>query len=185
MSSQRVVLMPDSQIFSRTNRILNFFLFFLFLILIRVWILGVIQYEEYYKESLKPQRRVVIQPIERATIYDRFNIPLAVNKNQYNAAICYGDIRQIPTRVWKKDKNGKSKKVMKRIRYIEKLSTFLAKELDMDPQAIEDTIHGKASLFPHTPFVIKEDIPEDLYYRLKMCEKNWVGMVMQRDARRV
>ena len=54
----------------------------------------------------------------------------------------------------------------------------------MDSQKIEDTIHGKASLFPHTPFVIKEDLTEKEYYRLKMLEKDWIGIRPERGSKR-
>ena len=46
---------------------------------------------------------------------------------------------------------------------------------------IEDTIHGKASLFPHTPFILKEDLSEKEYYRLKLMEKDWVGIRTEGD----
>ena len=61
---------------------------------------------------------------------------------------------------------------------------MLGKELEMDPVAIEDLIYSQASIFPNTPFVIREDIPESLYYRLRLMEKDWVGLAMQRGAKR-
>ncbi|NGX37224.1 MAG: Penicillin-binding protein 2 [Chlamydiae bacterium] len=163
--------MKTNKIPLRTNRILNFFLISLLLILIRVWYLSVVQYDVHYEESQKPKRRTVIERVERGTIRDRFNIPLAVNKMQYNAAICYADIRQMRRK--------------ERRLYIEKLSHFLAEALEMNPLDIEDTIYGKACLFPHTPFVLKEDIPEKLYHRLKMCERDWLGIQMQQTTKRL
>ncbi len=168
----------------RATRVLNIILLALILIFIRVWYLSVIQHEEKLIEAHKPQRRVVIEPVERATIRDRFGLPLAVNKIQYNAAVCYAHIREIPSISWQKNGQGKGVRVQARAEYIQKLATRLAKELNMDPVEIEDTIHGKASLFPHTPFVVKEDITEEQYYRLKMLEKDWLGLAMQRGARR-
>ncbi len=177
--------MNASSVSRRTGRILNFFLVVLLLILVRVWYLSVIQYDLHYQESLKPQRRSVIERVERGSIRDRFNIPLAVNKMQYNAAICYCDVRQIPSVIWEKDERGKKKRVMARQEYIKKISSRLAQALEMDPQVIEDTIQSKACLFPHTPFVLKEDISEKLYLELKMMEKDWPGLKMQRAAKRV
>jgi cell division protein FtsI/penicillin-binding protein 2 len=174
----------DHKIPAKATRVLNVILLAMLLILIRVWYLGVIQHEEQVAQAQKPQRRTVIEPVERATIYDRFNIPLAVNKMQYNAAVCYANIRQIPSIIWKKGANGKAQKIMARTEHIKTLSTLLGKELNMDPVFIEDTIHGKASLFPHTPFVIKEDITEEQYYRLRMLEKDWLGIQTQRAAQR-
>ena len=86
----------DQQISDKTNRILNIILLGLLLIFIRVWYLGVIQRDEHVENARKPQRRTVIERVERATIRDRFNIPLALNKIQYNAATRYPDIRHIP-----------------------------------------------------------------------------------------
>ncbi|HSW86778.1 MAG TPA: penicillin-binding transpeptidase domain-containing protein [Rhabdochlamydiaceae bacterium] len=176
--------MVDHNIPLKANRVLNLILIGLLLILIRVWYLSVIQREEHLQQSRKPQRRIVIEHVERATIRDRFNIPLALNKMQYNAAVCYAQIRQIPSISWKKDVHGKLVRVQERMEYIKNLSTILAKELDMDPTYIEDTIHGKASLFPHTPFAIKEDISEQQYFRLRMLEKDWLGIQMQRAYKR-
>ena len=169
---------------TKANRVLNVILLSLLLILLRVWYLCVIQHEEQITQSQKPKRRTVIEPVERATIYDRFNNPLAVNKIQYNAAVCYANIRQIPSISWTKDAQGKTIKVFGRIEHIRALSTVLGKELNMDPLNIEDIIHGKASLFPHTPFVVKEDISEEQYYRLRMLEKDWLGIQMQRAVQR-
>lgn len=174
----------DRNIPAKANRVLNFILLCMLLILIRVWYLAVIQHEEQLTQAHKPQRRTVIEPVERATIRDRFNIPLAVNKIQYNAAVCYANIREIPSVIRKKDEQGKTVRHFARMEHIKALASILGTELNMDPVFIEDTIHGKASLFPHTPFVIKEDISEEQYFRLRMLEKDWLGIHMQRAAHR-
>ena len=46
----------------------------------------------------------------------------------------------------------------------------------MDPDRIEDLIHAKASLFPHVPFVMKSNISEQQYYRLRALEREWLGL---------
>jgi len=168
----------------KANRILNIILIGLLLILVRVWYLAVVQHDDRLLQARKPQRRTVIEHVERATIRDRFNLPLALNQVQYNAAVCYAHIRQIPSVSWKRNALGKMVKVQERAEYIKKLSCFLGKALEMDPVAIEDIIHGKASLFPHTPFVVREDISEEHYYRLRMMEKDWLGIQMQRSFKR-
>ncbi len=175
----------SQDISKKTGRVLNIILLCLILILVRVWYLTIIQHDDQLEQSHKPQRKVVIEPAPRATIYDRFNIPLAVNKIQYNAAVCYEGIRQIPSIMWKKLENGKTLKVQARLKHIEALSQKLGEELGIDPLIIEDKIHGKASLFPHTPFVIKENITEEQYYKLRMLEKDWAGMQAQRTTKRV
>lgn len=150
------------------------------MIVVRVWYLSVVQYDKHYLESKKPQRRTQVIPAERGTIRDRFNLPLAVNKIQYNAAICYNDIRQIPPVRWEN-----KQKIWARREYIENLSQFLANSLEMNPKDVEDIIHGKACLFPHTPFVLKENISEELFYKLKIAEKDWLGLQMQTASKRI
>lgn len=177
--------MLEQKIPYKANRILNLFLVGLLLILTRVWYLSIIQHEEKLQEARQPQRRTVVEQVERATIRDRFNIPLAMNKIQYHAAVCYAQIREIPRVLWKKDERGKSYRFQARLAYISHLSELLGEELGMDPQMIEDTIHGKASLFPHTPFVIKENITEKEYYRLRMLEREWLGIQAQRSYKRI
>ena len=169
----------------KTNRVLHFISLCLILILIRSWYLGVIQHDYHVLQAQKPQRRVIIEKAERATIYDRFGIPMAVNKIQYNAAVCYANIRQIPSSRWKTTEDGKRVRVAARVEYIAELAQMLSRELGLDVTKIEDIIHGKAALLPHTPFVIKEDITEEQYHRLRILEKDWVGLQAERISRRV
>ncbi len=174
---------PDQKIPLRATRILNLFALGLALIFARVWYLTVLKKEAFAEEALKPKRRTVVEYPERATIRDRFNIPMAFNRVQYNAAVCYANIRLIPRFSWVME-NGKRLKKSTRLSYIKELSNRLAKELGLDAQEVEDTIHAKASLFPSTPFVIKEAISEKEYYRLKMLERTWHGIAAQRTSKR-
>lgn len=181
----KLTRMVMNEIPRKANRILNFFLAGLVLIFIQAWIATSVDYEEHLTEALKPMRRTVVERVERGTIRDRFNFPLATNQTQYNAAILYADIRTIPSISWERDAKGKRKKRMKRRDYIEELATFLGAKLAMDPADIEDTIHGKACLFPHTPFVLKEDISEELFLQLKGAQKEWLGIEMQQTTKRI
>src|SRR6185436_6406475 len=113
---------------SKTNRVLHFISLCLILILIRTWYLGVVQHDYHVEQSKKPQRRVTIEKADRATIHDRFGIPMAVNKIQYNAAVCYADIRQIPRIVWKKNEEGKRVRIPARTQYISDLADVLSRE---------------------------------------------------------
>src|SRR6185295_2214025 len=149
----------------KANRVLHLISLCLILILIRTWYLGVVQHDYHVMQSKKPQRRVIIEKAERATIYDRFGIPMAVNKIQYNASICYANIRQIPSTIWKKAEDGNKVRVAARVEYISELAQMLSRELGLDVTKIEDIIHGKAAMLPHTPFAIKEDITEEQYHR--------------------
>jgi len=169
---------------TKANRILNIILVGMILIIMRVWHLTVVQHDEKLEESRKPQRRVVLEPAKRATIRDRFNLPLAINRIQYNAAVLYSQIRQVPSVAWETDSTGKKVKRFKRKEYIGALSQLLGAELSMDSERIEDLIHAKASFYNQIPFVIKEDIAETEYYRLKMLEKDWPGIQVQCIPRR-
>jgi cell division protein FtsI/penicillin-binding protein 2 len=169
----------------KANRVLNLVILAFLLILLRVWYLGFIQGDYHQKQARKPQRRTSLEKVDRATIRDRFNIPLAQNTLSYAAAIRYADIREIPSHEWVKEDNGKKVKKPKRASYISSLASKLSEELSMPAQEIEDTIYAKASLFPHTPFVIKESLSEKEYYRLRMLQKDWVGIEAQRNTKRV
>lgn len=178
---------PDIQslnIPAKANRVLNIVLVAIVLIIVRIWHLAVIQYDEKLEESRKPQRRIIVEPATRATIRDRFNIPLAINKVQYQAAILYSQLRQVPSVVWEAAPDGKRIKRPKRKEYIANLSKVLGNELGLDPERLEDLIHSKGPFYYQIPFIIKEDISEKEYYRLKMLEKDWLGIQVQRLPRR-
>ena len=163
----------------KANRILNIVLISILLILVRIWHLSVIQYEKKVEESRKPQQKIVIEPSKRATIRDRFNNPLALNQVHYKATILYSQLRQIPAVVWEQGSEGKKIKKFKRKDYIADLSAMLAEELQLDAGRLEDLIHAKASLYYNIPFVIKEGLGEEEFYRLKIREKDWIGLQMQ------
>ena len=155
---------------------LRFCIIFLAIISIRIWYLSVIQKNFWIQQARKPQRRTVLIHANRGTISDRFNRALAINRISYNASIYYAHIKQIPFIKWEKDATGKKIKIYPRREYIKKLSQFLGPQLQLSSERIEDSIHSKASLLPHKPYVIKENISEDDYYRLRMLEKDWIGL---------
>lgn len=169
---------------AKANLVLNVILIAMVLIILRIWHLSVIQHDQKEEESRRPQRRTVIEPAKRGTIRDRFNIPLAINRIQYNAAVTYSELRQIPSIKWERTVDGKKIKRSKRKEYIAQLAQTLGSELNLDPERLEDLIHSKASFYNHIPFVIKEDISEEEYYRLKMLENEWLGITVQRLPRR-
>lgn len=168
--------MNEKIISHKKKRILQVVAVILFLIILKVWYLTVIQIDEKKLESTRPQRKTLMLHANRGTIYDRFNIPLAINRIKYNACIYYAQIRQIPAIKWIKDENGKKVKTYPRREHIKKISLLLGEKLKMDPEKIEDMIHSKASLIPHVPFMIKENISEKDYYQLRMLERNEAGI---------
>ncbi|MDN3509499.1 MAG: penicillin-binding transpeptidase domain-containing protein [Candidatus Neptunochlamydia sp.] len=168
----------------KANNVLHMILVAFLMIALRVWYLGAVKHDEYLEKAMRPQRRTVVEAAPRGTVRDRFNLPLAINKMQYNAAVCFDRIREIPVVSWERDERGKKIRIYERRLYVEKLSKVLGAALEMDPIAIEDLIYSKASIFPNTPFILKEDISEKLYYRLRLMEKDWTGLSMQRAAKR-
>jgi len=175
---------PVNDIPAKANHILNLIVIALLLVLLRCWHLSVVQHEDRLEEARKPQRRYVVEPAKRATIRDRFNQALAVNKMRYQAAVQYAQLRAIPGVSWIKDDKGKRVKFYKRRAYIKQLAAVLGAELSLDPDRLEDIIYSKAALYNQLPYVIKEDISEKEYYRLKMLDKDWLGINVRRLPKR-
>jgi cell division protein FtsI/penicillin-binding protein 2 len=163
----------------KAAKALRLLLVILAILFLRILVLATRERSGYLAFARKCQQRTYIETAPRGTIRDRFGLPLAINRIQYNAAICYNDIRQLPRIVYE----GKEK-VFARRRHIAALAELLAEKLDMPAHDIEDVIHSKASIFPNTPFVIKEDIPEELYYSLRAIERKWPGLATQRATKR-
>ncbi len=163
----------------KANRVLQSVLIALVIILIRLWHLSVIQHDTLTEEAHKPRKRSVISTPARATIRDRFNIPLAYNKIDYNLSLIYAHIQEIPASAYKTDEKGNQIKYFKRKEYIHSLSELIAKELEIDAARLEDEIHSTAVFFGLRPYVIKENISEKQFYRLKMLEKDYPGLLAQ------
>lgn len=176
-------MMQQPNIPAKANKVLNYILLALLLILIRVWYLGLFQHEKYLELSKKPKNKIQLQTPLRGTIHDRFSIPLAINRINYFASLLYDDIREIPKVKWIK-KNNKKIKTFPRKDYIQKLCRLLNTELDLDPQDVEDIIYGKAALFPGTPMMLKDNLTEKQYYRLKALQKDFKGLYADKKAKR-
>jgi len=168
--------MNDNEIYKKISLLSKIILIVFCIISFKLWHLGTIQKEKKLKEAITPQRRTIIQKANRGTICDRTNSPIALNRIKYNATIYYSHIRQIPSVKYEKDATGKKIKKYVRKEYIKNLSKTLGKELNVDPERIEDLIYSKASLLPHIPFVIKENIDEKKYYKLRMLQRDWPGL---------
>lgn len=168
----------------KASRVLTIIFICLLLIVLRLWHLTEIQYDDRLEESVKPRRRVIMEPAKRGTIRDRFNTPLAINRVQYQVGVVFGEIRQVPAIRWMVKEDGKRVKVYRRKEYIHELSEMLARELGMDARRIEDLIHSKATFYFQLPFILKENITENQYYKLNMLAKDWPGLHVQRVPRR-
>ncbi|MCP5492180.1 MAG: hypothetical protein H7A40_03975 [Chlamydiales bacterium] len=168
----------------KANRVLYLITVSLLLIFVRVWYLQTSARAKHVKRARAPRERVFIQQPFRGAIYDRFGLPLAINRTQFNAAVCYSPIRDIPYIRWTKDDLGKRCKIFARKNYIEDLSAMLAKELHINAQDIEDRIYSRAAIFPNTPYVLKAGIDEKTYARLKMQERHYPGLIAECGSKR-
>lgn len=158
-------------IISKVSRTLNIILLALLLIAVRITFLTTTEHAKYEALSKKPRTRTLLERPHRGTITDRFDKPLALNKLQYNATLLYQPLREMPR--------------SKRRTYIPKLCELLALELNLSYQEIEDVIYAKASLFPNTPCLLKADIHEQTYFRLRHLEHKYPGIVCERSSKRV
>lgn len=166
------------QIAHKANKILNLFLIGLVLILLRVWHLSIVQHEERAEAAYLPKKRQVTVTAPRATIRDRFNEPLAINRISYKAAVFYPHIQEVPSTVWEKDPvSGKKIKRQRRKEYIHSFSSMLAQELNLSAERVEDLIHSTAVFYGQKPYILAEDISEHQFYRLKAMEKDWPGLM--------
>jgi cell division protein FtsI/penicillin-binding protein 2 len=103
---------------------------------------------------------------------------------QYNAAVCYAQIKEIPRLEFRFDESGKRIRHYRRREYVQELAQRLAEVLDLDASRIEDLIYSKAALFQAIPYRLQEDVPEDVYYRLKGLERRYPGVIAERVPRR-
>lgn len=154
------------------------------LMLLRIWYLTVYEHDSLVEQSKKPMQRIVYESAKRGTIRDRFNLPLAVNKINYQAAVVFSSISALPQVVFEKDPSGKNIKKFFRREYIEKLSRLLGAVLNESSEKIEDLIWSTASFYGQTPFVIKDGIGEEQYFKLLHLARLWPGIAPQINAKR-
>lgn len=168
----------------KANKVLHLILCILLLIGLRIWHLAIIQHEKKLEEAFQPRRRTVIEPAARGTIRDRFNTVLAANTIEYRLAIVYSQFRDVQSVIFEKNGQGGRNKRLLRREYIHKLACIVAKEIGADAARLEDLIHSHASLNYNIPLVIKRDLTEEQYYRLKLLEKDWLGLQVQSVPKR-
>lgn len=154
-------------------------------IALRVWHLSVVQREAKEVEAVLPQRRALVHKPDRGAIYDRFGIPMAENRISYQATLYYSEIASLPVSEWKRNEQGEKVRIFPRKEYISNLSAMLSSELGLEAAKIEDFIYAKASLFPHAPYVLKVDLTEEQYSRLRMKEREWPGLHAEIASQRV
>lgn len=168
----------------KANRLLKGILVFLAIIAFRLWHLTVIEHDRKLEEAYKPQKRVIPELVERATICDRFGNILAENQMQYDVSISYSAIREIPARAWYTDEQGVKKRIAVRKQYIHRLAELLSQELHMDQEMLEDHIHARASILGSVPYLVQANVPERTYLKLQMLAKDWPGLHLSSSVRR-
>ncbi len=168
----------------KANKLLYILLTILALIVLRIWYLSCVQHEKRSDEAFRPRRKVIIEPAERGTIRDRFNIVLAANKVEYRLAIVYSQIRDVPVVAFEKTADGSKKKRYLRKEYIKALATMIAGHTALEADRIEDSIYSHAALYDTIPYVIKQSLSEREYYRLKILEKDYPGLLVERVPKR-
>jgi cell division protein FtsI/penicillin-binding protein 2 len=154
----------------KANRCLYMIFIALLLISIRVSHLILYQKEKYEILARRPREKTFLETPFRGTISDRFGIPLAINRLKYNAAILYQPIREMAR--------------SERKAYIPRLSALLSQELNLDQREIEDKIYARSALFPHVPCLLKADLDEKTYYKLKALERSYPGLSAVKDTHR-
>lgn len=162
-----------------TRKILQIILFAHLLLFFRIWQISYLAQNQYKAFAYQPRKRVIVEKPQRGAIVDRRGKALAQNRISYNAAIYYRDLKQLPGVKWEN-----RTKRFPRKEYIKDLSHLLGELLSMDEERIEDLIYSKAALFPHLPFVIKENISEKQYYRIRALEKDWLGLHAEKGSTR-
>jgi len=150
----------------------------------RSWHLAVVEHESRVAEAERPKRRETWIYPERGLIMDRYGAPLAINQEDFCVSVRYADMRQVPRTAWIEHK-GQRKRCRARTHYIVELSRLLGQELALDAGRIEDLIHSSAALIPHVPFPIKTKLTQQQYLRLKQLERDWPGLVVEVNSRRV
>ncbi len=168
----------------KVSRVQMMVLFLFVLIFLRVWHLAYVQYDEQSERAFESRKKMVVTAPKRGTIRDRFNHPFAVNKLKYQAAIVYSEIQQIPAVCWQKNEEGQRVRVPRRREYVGELAELLEGELGLDKERIVDLVYSKAVFLHSAPYVIKDDITEQEYYRLRAREKDFPGLQVRKSFRR-
>jgi len=145
----------------------------------RIGYLTLFLHDNYLEQSKSPRELSIHVEPDRGTIRDRYNRPLVINRIAYDVGVTFDKIALIPRM---KIKNGQ--KTFPRKEYVEQLSSFLARTLEIDRQGVEDLIFSKSALFPNTFFPLKQDVKEETFYLLKMEERNWPGLDVKHRSKR-
>lgn len=175
--------MDSNLLITKSKKLLVIILLGFSLIFLRVWQLAS-QDEASIQKKMPARKKTVVEKAPRGQIFDRYSIPLAINKIRYDATVYYNQIKEIPGYRIVIEETGKKVRKHFRNEYIEQFSTLLSDILNLDQKRISDLIHSKASLFPNTAFTIKEHLSEKEYYQLKALEKDYPGLHAAKNLER-
>ncbi|MDF2550384.1 MAG: pbp2 [Chlamydiales bacterium] len=163
----------------KANRVLHFILIGMIILLFRLWYLTMGDGSDRQEAIHSLGHKLSIDPAPRAEVVDRFQEPLAVNKIRYRVSVVYSKIRQIRAIEWRTIDN-KKVKVFKRHAYIRSLAEHLFQETGLSSKRVEDLIYSHAVFYDQMPFILKDSITEEEYYRLKVQEKDWPGLLVEK-----
>lgn len=169
---------------ARVQRLFWWISFSLLCIGIRLWHLSVVQREERLTRSHQYKRHYSsIEPAMRGIICDRLGEPLVINHTQYNACISFLPILQLEKVAFRKGEGGKRERYSPRKEYVERLLLFLKRELSLNQELLEKRLQFIQN---HTPLsgILYEGLSERQFFRLKMAEREWVGLRVEQVPRR-
>lgn len=164
-------------VFEKAGKILKVILAVFIAIALRVSYLAIVKHEHCVGSAIKSQKKTLIQKPERASLLDRSGTPLAINQLRYSVGINYKDLTSIPRTKTVLNAKGRRQKIYPRQEYIKRLALFLAENLNISAQFIEDQIYAKASIYDTSALILKEDLDETTFCKLKLAEKDYVGLV--------
>lgn len=131
------------------------------------------------EKASRGKARIQILPAKRGEIIDRYGLCLATNRQAFRAGILYSELSALP-----KYRLIKGKKTPWRAAYIEKLSEFIAHEIDMSAEFIEDTIYALAAQNPTKPYLFPKNLTEKQFARLCARRHAYPGLVAEQVFQR-
>lgn len=157
---------PEQKVSTVTTLILIGFV----LITLKMGYLAIFDHERAYHSTRKPKEKVVIREGLRGTIRDRFNIPLATNRTNYQIECLFEPLLKMR----RKD----------RLAYIPQLCAFLAETLHIDAALLEEKLYAFSAPCPQKPWTIASHISEKQFYFLKARESRWKGLIVRETPER-
>jgi cell division protein FtsI/penicillin-binding protein 2 len=162
----------------RTQRLLYIVVIVMSAIFMRLIFLAVYKHDEFIIKAQKPHERVELISAARGCIFDRLGVPLATNRLGYEVGVCYQDFNLFPSSqiMWQE---GKRVRTYPKREQVKKLAKLLAEEINISLTKVEDFIYSQAALNPSQTIILKKNLDEQTFYRLKAKELFFSGLRAQ------